>query len=316
LTLFALLLAGLLTGGEPVSLQAHPIPLFPNDVDTTRIGPLEYRGGLFLTSDDPRFGGLSGLEVSDDGTLFAVTDQGHWLTARLLLDRGVLVGIAGGELGELTDASGARLTTKRDQDAEALAAYPGGRRLIAFERHHRVQVYEPESGSTAPSTMSLPPELDRAPQNGGIEALTVMQDGRVLLLTERLPTKSGVRGWLGTPGAWEPFDLAVEGIARPSGATTLPSGDVVILERGYTPMSGTIVRLRLIPARDILAGALVEGTLLAELHGPMNVDNFEGIAASLGPNGEVLLFLLSDDNFNPLQRTLLFLFALEAPASS
>ena len=49
---------------------------------------------------------------------------------------------------------------------------------------------------------------------------------------------------------------------------------------------------------------------LARLASPYAVDNLEGLAATKGPRGETLLWLISDDNFNPLQRNLLLLFEL------
>jgi hypothetical protein len=42
-----------------------------------------------------------------------------------------------------------------------------------------------------------------------------------------------------------------------------------------------------------------------------NIDNMEGIAVRRGPKGETLLYLISDDNFSPLQRTLLLMFELK-----
>ncbi len=36
----------------------------------------------------------------------------------------------------------------------------------------------------------------------------------------------------------------------------------------------------------------------------------EGIAARRGPGGETLIYLISDDNFHPWQRTLLLMFEL------
>ena len=42
----------------------------------------------------------------------------------------------------------------------------------------------------------------------------------------------------------------------------------------------------------------------------MTVDNFEGIDVRKGPAGEIFIYLISDDNFNPEQRTLLMMFEL------
>ena len=57
-------------------------------------------------------------------------------------------------------------------------------------------------------------------------------------------------------------------------------------------------------------GATVHAEELARLASPYTVDNLEGLAATKGPRGETLLWLVSDDNFNPFQRTLLLLFEL------
>jgi len=72
-------------------------------------------------------------------------------------------------------------------------------------------------------------------------------------------------------------------------------------------------RVRL-DAAQIEAGTTVRAVELARLASPYAVDNLEGIAATRGARGETLLWLISDDNFNPLQRTLLMMFAVEEEA--
>jgi hypothetical protein len=42
-----------------------------------------------------------------------------------------------------------------------------------------------------------------------------------------------------------------------------------------------------------------------------NIDNMEGLAVRRGPKGETLLYILSDDNYSPLQRTLLLMFEVK-----
>jgi hypothetical protein len=56
------------------------------------------------------------------------------------------------------------------------------------------------------------------------------------------------------------------------------------------------------------SGAL--GPVLASLSLPSATDNFEGVAAVAGASG-TRLYILSDDNDNPRQRTLLLAFDLE-----
>jgi hypothetical protein len=64
-------------------------------------------------------------------------------------------------------------------------------------------------------------------------------------------------------------------------------------------------------AAELKPGATVRPEELARLASPHAVDNLEGLAATRGARGETLLWLISDDNFNPLQRNILMLFELE-----
>jgi len=52
--------------------------------------------------------------------------------------------------------------------------------------------------------------------------------------------------------------------------------------------------------------------VLAEIKRPLTVDNFEGIAVRRNEKARRSLPSL-DDNYNPLQRTLLLMFALKGP---
>ena len=40
------------------------------------------------------------------------------------------------------------------------------------------------------------------------------------------------------------------------------------------------------------------------------IDNMEGLSVHRGANGDSILTLISDDNFSPIQRTVLLQFAL------
>ena len=53
---------------------------------------------------------------------------------------------------------------------------------------------------------------------------------------------------------------------------------------------------------------IVVGQLIAELTLPLNIVNFEGISTRSDVNGGVIIYLISDDNFNSRQRTLLMVF--------
>ena len=52
---------------EPLALETIQRRLDPERKELTRVGALEFRGALEITSSHPAFGGLSGIELSADG---------------------------------------------------------------------------------------------------------------------------------------------------------------------------------------------------------------------------------------------------------
>ena len=95
-------------------MDSAPVPLMAGAPAEERLGGLAWRGGLHLRSDDPRFGGVSGLAVAADGAAFAaITDAGHWITGALAWEGGRLAAAAGLEIAPLRDAAGAPLTLQR-----------------------------------------------------------------------------------------------------------------------------------------------------------------------------------------------------------
>jgi hypothetical protein len=318
LRLFSIVLALLAAGSagaQSIALITQAVPLEAGAA-TARVGALEYRGGIALRSNDRRFGGLSDLHVSGDGTtLLAIGDRGHWVRMRLTYDRsGRLAGAEDGEIGALIDETGAPLRG-RDADAEAMAMMPDGSILLAFERNHRLLHY-PEAEppfSKPPVAFPAPVGLEDAPDNGGIEALAHVGRGFLLAITERMSGGAGaVQGWVGRNGAWEPLAYIRNRSFQPTGAALLPNGDVAVLERHYSVADGVSIRLARLPRAEIAPRQRLQSRDIAKLSAPLTVDNFEGIAVRRGPapKRETFVYLLSDDNFNPSQRTLLLMFAL------
>jgi hypothetical protein len=85
-----------------------------------------------------------------------------------------------------------------------------------------------------------------------------------------------------------------------SDAALLPEGD----------LTGIAMRIRRIALAGIRPGALVDGPVLIEANMGHQIDNMEGLAVHRGAAGETVLTLISDDNFSPLQRTVLLQFTL------
>lgn len=297
-----------------VDVRAESVPFNSADPKQTAIGRLRYRGGVHLTSDDERFGGFSSMRLSRDGTrLTLVSDEGSWLTGRIVHDGDSLGGLADVEMGPLVDPEGRALQEKDNRDAESLAVLPDGSFVVGFERQHRLWRYTNDRGRMrGPATVVPPPPgLEAAPVNGGIESLVALGKGRLFALTEYWIQAELITTWMRGPNDWQPLGYRFERGLRPSDAALLPWGDLIVLERAYSQDRGIVgVRLRQIAQQLLKPGAALGGRLVADIDPPLTLDNLEGIDCHRS-GGETLCYLVSDNNFNPEQRTLLLLFALE-----
>lgn len=305
---------------RPLTVEATPVYLNPEDIQQTSVGRLQFVTGLRLTSQDSQFGGLSGHEILADDSWLAVTDTGRWLSGRLRFDaKGAVTGLEGLDIAELNASRGTplpRTADKRWIDSEAIRLAPDGSILVSFELKHRIYRYSAENRLAGGAIIYQPPEaLVNGPRNGGLEAIAPLPDGRILAITEDLrDTDNRLMGWLIDGDRWQVLYLQPTGIFKPTDMVALPAGDVLLLERRYTISGGPGARVSLIRANDIKPSTTLRSETLAELALPMSVDNFEGLAVRSDGAGGWHLFLLSDDNFNPLQRTLLLQFHLPAQA--
>ncbi|WP_114391762.1 esterase-like activity of phytase family protein [Oleisolibacter albus] len=292
-----------------------PVALSEEPGAGERAGSLLYRGGLHLEHDDAAFGGLSSLRVSPDGTQFvAISDRAQVVRGRLGYG-------ADGRLAAASDLRIAPLPLDRERngvtssDSEGLAllgAWPGQGWVVSFERDHRLLRYGADLAG-APTRLDGPDGLAGLGFNEGVETLTSWDDGRLLLIVEG--EEAGLhRGWLGRPGGWQPFRYRARPSFLPVDATRLPDGDLVVLERRASWTGGWGSRIVRVAAADlkraVAADGVVEGVELGRLGPPGIADNFEGIDARALPDGRVLLYLVSDNNFSGLQRTLLLMFEL------
>lgn len=113
---------------DAVSVRAKPLVLDNADPERRRVGRLEWRGGVELTSSDPRFGGLSALRIAADGARFiAISDVGWRVEGRLLFGSdGRLAGVEQVSLVPLLSRRGRALSElgKHESDAEIAGAAP------------------------------------------------------------------------------------------------------------------------------------------------------------------------------------------------
>ncbi len=310
---------------EPIEVLSAPIPAFDKDGSAkATFGKLDWRGGLVLSSPSVNFGGWSGLAFDPDGKRFvAISDAGTWMSGELVEDGGRPKGIRSATIGPLKARGDKPLFARRYRDAEAIALEAGtldsGTALIAFEQLGRIGRFPvKDAGVGAPvEYLDIPPEV-KAQRRDGFEAVTVLRAGRykgsVVAIAEIVLDGHEGRhsGWIWIDGAPKPFSLDIDGGFDVTDAAALPDGGLLVLERRFTWSEGVRMRLRYIKADDLEPGAVVKGEVLIAADLGQEIDNMEGIAVREGKDGETLITLISDDNFNKLlQRTVLLEFALK-----
>lgn len=306
------------TRAEPLIVRSAALELNPEQPAENRLGQLQYVGGLILASEDSRFGGYSGLVVDQDGGgLWAISDTGHWLRLEFGAPEAAPARIARAEWLPLLDQIGRTVgTSRRDRDAEALRRTADGRWLVAFERRHRIWTYA-QPGGPATGEIALPPRASEQPDNGGVEAVAALRDGSLLLLSEELALgEDASAAWLSRGAGWRELAWPVRDGFRPTDAAVIPegaagAGDVLVLERFFTPLAGPKARLRRIPAAALGASGSLPSSVVAEWARPWSVDNMEALDIRRAADGSAWLYVMSDDNHNGLQRTLLMVFRLQ-----
>lgn len=277
-------------------------------------GPLRSLGGFEI--DGARLGAanLSGIHLGEDLVATLIDDRGRWARARIVLEDGRASALLPLGSGPLRDGAGRRLRRGRAADAEAIARLPDGTFLVAFERWHRIRAYCRIDGPGAYA--APPPGLDRAPANGGLEALAVLADGRLLGITEEFAPATAPhlrRGWIGRPGRWQPIAWRPTPGFVPVDAAGLPDGGALVLERRFTVLGGFSARLRLVDGAALAApAAVLAGREVLRLDGrALPAENWEGVAAARH-DGRTLVALVADDNESRWQRSLMLLFELAA----
>jgi hypothetical protein len=293
-------------------VQMRPFEIESKETRRTKFDGLKLLSAFQLRSRHPHFGGISGLSIGADGRLYAVSDRGYWLSARMRHDSdGALIDLLDWQIKPILTPEGTP-TDGLLTDAEALAGTPDGSFIIGFEQKHRLWRYlaPPLTFDSPAQPITLPPDLARAPRNGGIECVAALPSGEIFIVAEELQNKDGsFKGWLiGNQQTVELSYLPSDGF-RASDCAALPSGDVIVLERRLSIFLAFSARLKLIRAATMRPHATLNGENLLRLDPPLRLDNFEGIAAREDAAG-TLIYMISDDNFQPFQRTLLLQFRL------
>ncbi len=265
---------------------------------------IRYAGGWVLNSDHKGFGGFSGLIVDGDaGSLVAISDKGDWWQAPF----DALTGQPPGT-GSMRSYTLGALADKEDLDAESLIRFQGGY-LVAFEQNHRLEFLAEVGGRPSPPSGLASIDFSGVSNNSGMEAIALLPSGRLLAFTERGQDTGGrLKAWLVSGDRVADLYFAPPANFAPTDAAVLPNGDVLVLLRKYSAVEGVAVKVMHVEAAGILPGAVLAGREILHLTPEDPVDNMEGLDIVALGGDKVRLVMISDDNFNPLQRTLLMMF--------
>lgn len=302
-----------------IEIQSRLIEHFESREPTKkRFGALQFRGGLQLSSPHREFGGLSGIRIAADGANFiAVTDKAHWVRGRILYRGDAPAGIANAEIAPMLGPDGRTLTARGWYDTESLAE-DDGTLYVGIERVHQVVKFDyAKQGLLARAqVLPRPAAFAKLPANRGIECLATGPKqsplaGTLIAISERaLDDDKNIRGFLiggKTPGE---FTIKRIGDFDIVDCAPLPDGGFLVLERFFTWRQGVAIRLRRLSLAAIVPGAVLDGPVLMEADLGYEIDNMEGLAVHRAGNGDIVLTLVSDDNFSVIQRTLLLQFTL------
>jgi hypothetical protein len=313
LTGFALTaLLAVAASAEPLAVNVQPIDDFGAIGGTE--GALEFLGGVDVSSQDSLFGGFSGIDMIDTDTALLIGDSGTYARAHLVHEGGRLVGLADTEFGSIfPDGS----VSKEAGDAEDMALDPTDRSrgVIVRERQANAlltfDLVDAGPANFAPREVGAPNRVLRS--NKGLESVAYAPPasplaGEIIAIAEANPRgQTDIPGWIAGKGS---FTIARRDDFDVSSARFLPNGDLILLERRYSPAWGIAMRLRRIPGETVKIGARLDGEILLDAGMTSQIDNMEGLAVSQDDSGRTILTIVSDDNFSILQRTLILQFAL------
>ena len=321
-TLLAMLLATVSATTAAEGLEvSRPYRLSPNVAPGERHMGIRLLGSVELVAtsmDGLVLGGLSGLAWdADEARLYALSDAGALFHLRPHFENGRLARVQLLAAFSLRDQHG-RALEGTWADAEGLDLRRGnngktGDSLVAvsFERHPRIVLFKPDGRPV--ETLPLPADLaggDRySSPNKGLESLTWLPGTGFLTAPERPLTGAaeGIVSLFALDGRSWRYPLLATPKASLVDMQALADGSLMTLERGHGLMFLPIViSLHHTRVTADNAGQRLPVTTLAILDTSQgwSVDNFEGLTR----HRESTFFMVSDDNFSALQKTLLVYF--------
>lgn len=276
------------------------------DLQQQAVGELTLIAGWHLSSSNEHFGGYSALIALRDHDFLSASDRGRIMRLNL-------AGPAGPQ-ADLGFLSGKYQPDKRLIDIESMTRDPAtGDLWIGYEG---VNAIERVDRNLRHPALVRPARMHGWSANTGPESLVRLADGRFIVLSEGEP------GWRWQDNSVPALLFAHDPVAggdpvafrfappqgyRPVDMVQIPDGRVLVLLRRWewaVPPRFTSKIMLLDPA-DISAGHIWSGRVIAAITPPLPADNYEGLSYWPRDDGQLDLWLISDDNLASFQRTLL-----------
>lgn len=250
-----------------------------------------------------------------------VTDTGRFVSGRLRYgENAAPIAIEDATIERVKNSKGVNLPTIFSRDPESLdTIYRDGKAVavrVGFEHLTRVADFNLIDGKPrgAAKEYTIPSWITRQRNNGSLESLCIAPTnspvaGSTLMILEDVRDQNGNhRAWLSGKRDGGILSVRAENGFRPTACAFTQTGDLLILYRDVG-IFGFSMQLRMVKAQDVQKGNALFGEKLLDANGG-DVDNMEGLATHLGPKGETIITILSDDNFRGWERTLLLQFEL------
>jgi len=304
---------------EPMEVHARPVDRFEIGSDEKLFGPLEFVGGLEMTSSSSDFGALSSFRFLTPGADFiGVADTGFWFFGSIGRDeQGRPAGIDNFRMTQFVDGAGKPIMRKWEVDAEGLDVRDGVA-TVGLERNHRVAQFDidPDNMKAPVRQLDFLVPKNELRQNRGFETVTRThaqggREGALVVVSEKSLDKDGniFAAVLEGPDKGV-FTVKRSGDFDITDGAFLPNGDLLLLERSYKMADGVRMRLRRIHGEQIAKGQVADGPVLFTADMGYQIDNMEGLDVWQRADGATMVSLISDDNHSILQRNLYLEFVL------
>lgn len=286
-------------GDTPLlEVRATPVEIRNPDLDG-----LHLNGTVQLRADHPKFGGFSGLLV-DSGHLIAISDFGWWLLADLDDRADGLYPVRAG-FAPMRDSAGDVLD-RGGRDAESLTIRDGSL-VVGFERDHRI-AFHIQDGKLGDDFYHR--NFENLSFNKGLEGLATTPDGWLIAISERQEERGHPVFIVRYSGEVDRMWLPADSYHSVTGADVGPDGRLYVLKRDFSLMVGLSIRIERYELDEEGFPLPATRKVIARFDSISGIDNMEGISVWTDKSGQTRLSLISDDNYNAFQRTLLMDFTV------